>query len=107
MEHVDLCSTSEGSFPKIKYHYFIQCQNVNKDNKVFLCDYMFLTCKLFSEHYVAHEPDHEKTFFIPYANNKGADQPAHPCSLICAFVVRCLDNIMPINPKFQDSSLSL
>ena len=28
---------------------------------------------------------------MPYANNKGADQPAHPRSLIRAFVVRCLD----------------
>ena len=26
---------------------------------------------------------------LPYANSKGADQPAHPCSLISAFVVRC------------------
>ena len=28
---------------------------------------------------------------LPYANNKGAGQPAHPRSLISAFVVRCLD----------------
>ena len=32
---------------------------------------------------------------LPYANNKSADQPAHPCSLISAFVVRCLDSIIP------------
>ena len=31
---------------------------------------------------------------MPYANNKGADQPAHPSSLISAFVVRCLDSII-------------
>ena len=31
-----------------------------------------------------------------YANNKGADQPAHPRSLISAFVVRCLDNMIPL-----------
>ena len=30
---------------------------------------------------------------MSYANNKGADQPAHPRSLISAFVVRCLDSI--------------
>ena len=30
---------------------------------------------------------------MQYANNKGADQPAHPRSLISAFVVRCLDSI--------------
>ena len=29
-----------------------------------------------------------------YANNKGADQPAHARSLISAFVVRCLDSVM-------------
>ena len=33
-----------------------------------------------------------KNLFLPYANNKGADQPAHPCSLISTFVVRCLDS---------------
>ena len=33
---------------------------------------------------------------LPYANNKGADQPAHPHSLICAFVIRCLDSIIPL-----------
>ena len=34
--------------------------------------------------------------FMPYANNKGADQPAHPRSLISTFVVRCLDSIIPL-----------
>ena len=31
---------------------------------------------------------------MPYATNKGADQPAHSRSLISAFVVRCLDSLM-------------
>ena len=30
------------------------------------------------------------------ANNKGADQPAHPCCLISAFVVPSLDSIIPL-----------
>ena len=30
-----------------------------------------------------------KNLFMPYANNKGADQPAHPRILISAFVVCC------------------
>ena len=34
--------------------------------------------------------------FMSYANNKGADQPAHPRSLISAFVVRCLDSVMSL-----------
>ena len=33
---------------------------------------------------------------MSYANNKGADQPAHPHSLISAFVVRCVDSIIPL-----------
>ena len=42
------------------------------------------------------EPGHEKTCFMSYANNKGAYQPAHPRSLISAFVVRCLDSVMSL-----------
>ena len=33
---------------------------------------------------------------LPYANNKGADQPANPRSLISTFVIRCLDSIIPL-----------
>ena len=44
---------------------------------------------------------------IPYANNKGADQPAHPRSLISAFVVRCLDSILPLVSISEISSLCL
>ena len=32
--------------------------------------------------------------FLPYVNNKGAHQPAHPQSLISTFVVHCLDSII-------------
>ena len=44
---------------------------------------------------------------LPYANNKGADQPAHPRSLISAFVVRCLDSIMSLLAISEISSLWL
>ena len=37
-----------------------------------------------------NEPGYEKMYLMSYANNKGADQPAHPRSLISTFVVRCL-----------------
>ena len=37
-----------------------------------------------------------ENLFLPYANNKGADQPAHPRSLISAFVVCSLDSIISI-----------
>ena len=44
---------------------------------------------------------------MPYANNKGTDQPAHPRSLISAFVLRCLDSIIPVLAKAEISRLSL
>ena len=44
---------------------------------------------------------------MPYANNKDADQPVHPCCLISVFVVRCLDSIMPILAKSKISRLLL
>ena len=37
-----------------------------------------------------------ENLFMPYANNKGADQPAHSRSLISTLVVRCLDSIIPL-----------
>ena len=41
-------------------------------------------------------PGHAKMCLMPYANNKGADQPAHPRSLISAFFVRSLDSIISL-----------
>ena len=44
---------------------------------------------------------------VPYANNKGADQPAHLCSLISAFVVHYQDSIIPLVFISEISSLYL
>ena len=41
-------------------------------------------------------PSHAKMCLMPYANNKGADQPAHPRSLISTVVVCCLDSMICI-----------
>ena len=62
-----------------------------------VCDKMKPTLKCLYFALLPNEPRHEKTCFMPYANNKGADQPAHLCSLISAFVVRCLDSIISIS----------
>ena len=43
---------------------------------------------------------------MSYANNKGADQPAHPHSLISAFVVRCLDSIISLDSIAEISTLA-
>ena len=44
---------------------------------------------------------------MPYANNKGANQPTHPRSLISAFVVHCLDSVIPLVSIHEISSLRL
>ena len=44
---------------------------------------------------------------MSYANNKGADQPAHPRSLISAFVVRCLYSIISLDSLAEISKLQL
>ena len=47
--------------------------------------------------YGRHTAQHQlRNLFYPYANNKGADQPVHPHSLISAFVFRFLDSIIPL-----------
>ena len=54
-----------------------------------------------------NEPGHEKTCRMSYANNKGADQPAHFRSLISVFVVCCLDSAMSLVSVTKISSLML
>ena len=44
----------------------------------------------------SYEPGHAKMCLMPYANNIGADQPAHPRSLISAFVVRFQDRMIAL-----------
>ena len=48
-----------------------------------------------------------RNLFMAYANNKGADQSAHPHSLISSFVVRYLDSIIPLLSISELSSLYL
>ena len=45
---------------------------------------------------------------LSYVNNKGTDQPAHPRSLISAFVVRCLDSneILQLKAIYLDWHIS-
>ena len=52
-----------------------------------------------------YEPGHEKMCLMSSANNKGADQTAHPRSLISAFVVRCLDSIISLDSIAEISRL--
>ena len=44
---------------------------------------------------------------LSFANNKGPYQPAHLRSLISTFVVRCLDNMIPLVSITKISSIYL
>ena len=44
-----------------------------------------------------------ENLIMPYAKNKGTGQPAHPRSLISAFVVRYLNSIIPLLAKAEIS----
>ena len=44
---------------------------------------------------------------MSYANNKGTDRPAHPHSLISAFVVRCFDSIISLDSIAEISRLQI
>ena len=48
-----------------------------------------------------------ENLFMPYANNKGTDQPGHPRSLISTFVVCCLDRIIAMVSKSKVWGLKL
>ena len=49
-------------------------------------------------------PRREKTCLRRFANNKGADQPAHPRSLISAFLIRFLESTIS---KLATSEISI
>ena len=47
---------------------------------------------------------HEKTCLPGFPNNKGADQPAHPCSLISTFDIRIFESTIS---KLTTSEISI
>ena len=55
---------------------------------------------------ITHGPHREKPRLRGFANNKGADKPAHPRSLISTFVIRLFEVSYPgsLRAKFQISS---
>ena len=72
-----------------------------------LYSYSGVVCHIGEARTIPHtcEPSHEKMCLMSHANNKGADQPAHPRSLISAFVVRCLDSKISLNSIAEISRL--
>ena len=70
-------------------------------------NFIQLIGKQYDKQQQTYEPGHEKTCLMSHANNKGADQPAHPRSLISTFVVRCLDSLISLDSIAEISRLYL
>ena len=68
--------------------------------KISWYDWKIVERKLKTKHTLRYEPHHA------ISNNKGADQPVLPHSLISAFVVRCLDSIIPLLATAEISRLA-
>ena len=56
--------------------------------RALVCLFIQLSAKLGLNGSVLNRPCHKKTCLRVFVNNTGADQPAHPRSLISAFVIR-------------------
>ena len=54
--------------------------------------------------FMCYGPRRKKTSLLGFANNKGANQPAHPRRLISAFVIRFLQSIIA---RFATSGMSI
>ena len=89
IKQYDVCP--ENSF----YSSYIKLSYGKVRKRLWLAQYAMH--KMYTFGLLLFEPGHEKMCLMPYANNKGADQPAHPRSLINAFVVRCLDSIISLD----------
>ena len=57
-----------------------------------LVNYLILSSM--DPYFIPYGPQREKTCFLVFANNKSADQSAHPRRLISAFVIRFLESII-------------
>ena len=67
-----------------------------KDLPIYLSMHILLGEVTIYDHIKWHlfGPRRKKTCLRGVGNNKGADQPAHQCSLISAFVIRFLESII-------------
>ena len=63
-------------------------------------------CMVILVQFFTSELHHENSCLCHMWTTFGADQPAHPCSLISTFVVCCLDSIISLVSMSEISSLT-
>ena len=87
----------------LKSHFIAWAQNMSatldscaRKFDSFLCSDVLLSADSLGEPFGpgTNGPQHEKTCLWRFANNTSADQPAHPGSLIRAFVILFLERII-------------
>ena len=81
---VKLLTEHHLEFLSLKWGYTGLSESTLVKNAIFL----EITCR------DSYGPPREKTCLLGIANNKGTDQPAHTCRLICAFVICVLESII-------------
>ena len=72
-------------------------QPTGRKNVLILCNTLGMCNKLVQKYGISTViigPQREKTCLRWFSNNKGTDQPAHPRSLISAFVIHLLESII-------------
>ena len=85
--HVDISGTPFQCFLFVKLPLYVDASKYIRWNFSFVSWY---SCTVLCS--VIFGPRREKTCLRVFANNTGADQPAHPRSLVSAFVIRFLES---------------
>ena len=87
-DSIDLTAFVQPSLTQFSYHcYFRNKKTPTLKSPVLRIMPLF---EFLQHHVLIIGPQREKTCLLGFANNTGADQPAHPRSLISAFVIRFL-----------------
>ena len=68
------------------------CIKIDKLPVIYIFRYTFVLRPITVSH--IYGPRHKKTCLREFANNTGADQPAHSRRLISAYVIRLLESII-------------
>ena len=93
---IDILSFSNA----IRLGWFVNCQVGDQSLQMYksiLMSSKSTAYKIIQSFPGTYGPRREKTCLWEFANNTGAYQPAHPRSLVSAFVIRLLDSTLICN----------
>ena len=70
------------------------CLVHNESNQTNIGNHIKNVCIVHRHYHYKYGPRREKACLRWFANNKGADQPAHPHSMISVFVIHLLERVI-------------